>query len=173
MALTPKQERFVAEYLVDLNATAAAMRAGYKEKTAAQEGYKLLQKPSVADAIQEERANLSKRTEITQDMVIEELAKIAFANGTMYAKVAGGNVVLTETDELTEDQKAAVSGIKEGKFGIEVSTYDKVKALELIGKYLGIFEARTQKGNDGGNPLTAILKSTEGDMDTDEIPEAQ
>lgn len=160
MALTPKQERFVQEYLVDLNATAAASRAGYKEKTAGQTGHKLLQKPAIAAAIKEARAGLSERTEITQEMVVQELARVAFSNGTIYSKVEGGRVVLTETDHLTEDQKAAVSGIKEGKFGIEVSTYDKVRALELLGKYFGLFEAKKQGAPRDAeeDPLTASLK---------------
>lgn len=80
MALTAKRQRFVEEYLVDLNATQAAIRAGYSAKTAMEQGYQLLQISSVADAIEKARAELSKRTEITQDMVLKELARIGFSD---------------------------------------------------------------------------------------------
>lgn len=139
MALTAKQKIFVQEYLVDLNATAAAKRAGYKDPNI---GRQLITKNNVSAAIQKAIQNRNRRTEITQDMVILELAKIAFSNGTVYAQVKNGSVILTETDNLTGDQKAAVAGIKEGKFGIEISTYDKVRALELLGKHVGAFEKR-------------------------------
>lgn len=174
MALTPKQMRFVQEYLVDLNATAAAIRAGYSNKTANRIGSENLSKHDIQAAIQKRQVELQDKLEITQERVITELAKVAFANGTMYAKVAGGNVVLTETDHLTEDQRAAVSGIKEGKFGIEVSTYDKVKALELLGKHLGVFNAGASAVDQSGaknNLLEAILET--GEVDTDDLPEVE
>lgn len=145
MALTPKQQRFVAEYTVDFNATVATIRAGYSEKTAAQQGYKLLQMPEIQEAIQEEFTDRQKRTRITGDQVVEELAKIAQAKVHDYYR----------------------------DYGLEIKMSDKIKVLELLGKYLGIFEAKTQKRSDGGNPLNAILKITEGDVDTDGIPEAQ
>lgn len=77
MALTPKQERFVQEYLVDLNATAAAKRAGYSEKRASELGYQLLHKTTVQTAIQRAVISRSQRTEVTQDYVIEKLMAIA------------------------------------------------------------------------------------------------
>lgn len=158
--LTEKQKRFVAEYLVDLNATQAAIRAGYSEKTAEQIGYQLLQKTSVQAAIQEAQDERSKRTEITQDMVVNELVKVAFANGADYARVVSlpgsdgrqgaQTVELTDTDTLTADQKAAISSIEETRFGIKVSTYDKVRALELLGKHLGMFTDRVEHSGETG-----------------------
>lgn len=76
MALTPKQERFVQEYLVDLNATAAAIRAGYSKKTAEVIGYENLRKPNIARAVQKGMEERQKRTEITQDYVIGKLKEI-------------------------------------------------------------------------------------------------
>lgn len=146
MALSPKQNQFVAEYTVDLNATAAAARAGYSEKTAAQMGYKLLKMPEIQKAIERAIADRESRTLITGDMVVQELAKIA----------------LSKVEDYYRD------------YGLEIKTNDKIKALELLGKCLGFFDAKGgQRGRDGGNPLEAILKSTEGDMDVDGIPEAQ
>jgi len=77
VALTPKQERFVQEYLVDLNATAAAKRAGYSEKRASELGYQLLRKTTVQTAIQRAIQDRSHRTGVTQDYVIEKLKTIA------------------------------------------------------------------------------------------------
>lgn len=171
MALTPKQKLFVQEYLVDLNATQAAARAGYKDPNI---GRQLITKNNVSDAIQKAMRNRERRTEITQDMVVQELAKVAFANGSMYAKVAGGGarVELFDTDSLTDDQRAAISGIKENKFGIEVSTYDKVRALELLGKHLGLFDKQDGQMATGKNNLLEAIMST-GEVDTDDIPEVE
>ena len=162
--LTPKQRRFVEEYLVDLNATAAALRAGYSAKTAAQVGYQLLQKPAVQEAIQAAMEDRAKRTSITQDRVVAELAKVAFANGANYAQVVtlthkedgrpGAQIVeLTETGNLTDDQRAAIASIEETKFGIKVSTYDKVRALELLGRHLGMFDGH---GGEEGGGVTLV-----------------
>lgn len=83
-SLTAKQARFVEEYLIDLNATQAAIRAGYSEKTAEQLGYQLLQKTSVLEAVEEAKNQVSKRTELTVDMVVQGLLKEAqdYAEGT-------------------------------------------------------------------------------------------
>lgn len=78
MALTAMRERFVDEYLVDLNATQAAIRAGYSPKTAYSMGQRLLKDVEVQAAVQEARARREKRTEITQDRVVQEIADNAF-----------------------------------------------------------------------------------------------
>lgn len=171
MALTPKQKQFVAEYLVDLNATAAAKRAGYKDPNF---GRQLIAKTNVSAAIQEAMQRRERRTEITQDKVVKELAKVAFANGTVYARVTcGGTLVeLTDTDKLTPDERAAISCVKEGKYGIEVSTYDKVRALELLGRHLGVFDSRGGKLMAGENNLLEAIMSA-GEVDTDDLPEVE
>lgn len=139
--LTPKQERFCEEYLVDLNATQAAIRAGYSSTRASEQAYQLLQKTTVANRISELQSQQSKRTEITADRVLAELAVIAFADRTEIAKITeAGFVKFTPTDKLPAELKKIIVGIKEGKFGIEVATADKVRALELLGKHLGIFD---------------------------------
>lgn len=161
--LTPKQQCFVAEYLVDLNITAAALRAGYSTRTAAQVGYQLMQKSAVQEAIQNAMDDRAKRTTVTQDKVIAELAKIAFANGADFAQVVtlkpgepgrpGVQIVeLTDTSSLDADQRAAISSIEETKYGIKVSTYDKVRALELLGRHLGMFDGNGGE-EDGGVTL--------------------
>ena len=89
--LTPKQQRFVEEYLIDLNATQAAIRAGYSEKTAAVIGAENLIKPNIAKAIQEAQESLSNKTQLTVDMVVQGLLKEAqdYAEGsTQSARVS-------------------------------------------------------------------------------------
>lgn len=185
MALTEKQARFVAEYLVDLNATEAAKRAGYSEKTAYSIGFENLRKPEIQEAIQDAMDARAKRTGITQDHVLQELARIAFANGTDFAKIVSTPTVTTVVDEDGEVQqvirpvqrvelvdtecvdpgkRAAIASLKEGKYGIEVKGYDKVKALELIGRHLGMFNDSLQlKGEIDTGQLENVLKQLRGD----------
>ncbi len=169
MALTSKQKRFIDEYLIDLNATQAAIRAGYSEKTAAEQGARLLINVKVQKEIQKRMRDREIRTEVTQDEVIKELAAIAFSNGSDYSKVvtkhtvddSGNNVEYSDvefkdTDELTEWQKKAIAGIKQTKFGIAVETCDKVKALELLGKHLGMFKDKVEVNGNINNPYEGL-----------------
>lgn len=173
--LTDKQKRFVDEYLVDLNATAAAKRAGYSEKTADRIGPELLGKTCVSAAIQAAIKRRQKRVEITQDMVLEELAAIAFANGTDFATIThNGLVRLTPTDEVPEEKKKAVASIKEGQYGTEIKLHDKVRALELLGKHLGVFDANNGSANEQENNIFEVIEeSTREEIGTDEIPEIE
>lgn len=166
--LTEKQQLFCDEYLIDLNATQAAIRAGYKEKYAHTNANKLLQNTTIAEYIAERKQDRVERTEITQDMVLKELANIAFSNAADFARVVekqamvdanGKTIPLVDTDgkpvmyrtvepvlteELTEEQKRALSVIKRGRDGFEVKPYDKVKALELLGKHLGMWTDKVE-----------------------------
>ena len=107
-----------------------------------------------------------KRTEITQDRVLEELAAIGFAKGTDYAQIqSNGHVSLTPTEVLTEGQKAAVLGVRETQYGVEIKLADKVRALELLGKHLGLFAGRVpeEEGTGGVIEIGAVLPDeTEG-----------
>ena len=78
--LTGKQQNFVNEYLIDLNATAAAKRAGYSEKSANPTGCETLANPSVSAEIAKRRQRMIEKLEITQEMIVQELAKIGFSN---------------------------------------------------------------------------------------------
>ena len=178
--MTDKQKRFCDEYLIDLNATQAAIRAGYSEKTATEQGARLLANVKVQEYIQERKDKRIKRTEITQDMVLKELATIAFSNATDYARVvekdamvevngvtvpledAEGNpmkyrtVEPTLTSELTEEQKKALAVVKKGKDGFEIKPYDKVRALELLGKHLGMWTEKVEVSGNVNNPFEGL-----------------
>lgn len=139
MALNERQKLFVAEYLIDLNATQAALRAKYSEKTAAFIGAENLKKPQIQEAIKKAMGEREKRTEVTQDRVLRELAASAFFDIADYAEVTENGVTLKQTQAIPKEKRAAIVGIKEGQSGIEVKMADKLKALELIGKHLGMF----------------------------------
>jgi phage terminase small subunit len=188
--LTEKQARFVAEYLVDLDATKAAKRAGYSEKTAYAIGFENLRKPEIQESIAKAMEAREKRTCITQDRVLQELARIAFANGTDFARITSTNTVTTvvdeegciqqairpvqrvelvDTDRVDPEKRAAIASIKEGKFGIEIKSYDKIRALELLGQHLGMF-SRNESNTPGqdqleDDPLSKSLKEYAKELD--------
>ncbi len=145
--MTEKQKIFADEYLIDLNAT-RAYRVAYpsvkKDETAAAAAARMLRNVKVAAYIQERMQERQKRTEITQDRVLQELAAIAFAKATDYAEIKNECVRIKDTAELDEQQVRALAGIEEGKFGIKVKLNDKEKALELLGRHLGMFKDKLE-----------------------------
>ncbi|MDV5861386.1 terminase small subunit [Pseudomonas mendocina] len=158
MALTPKQRRFVDEYLIDLNATQAAIRAKYSAKTAASIGEENLRKPEIAEAIHQRMKDREKRTEITQDMVLRELAKIGFSDirkavkwGETELRVSEGEegdlmpyhgLALVGSDQIDDDTAAAIAEVSEGREGLKVKFHDKKGALVEIARHLGMFTAK-------------------------------
>lgn len=169
MKLTAKQIRFVDEYMVDFNATQAAIRAGYKAKTAHVIGAENLRKPKIAEEIARRQKDLQRRTEVTQDRVVKELARVAFADATDYACVEtltyeneDGTVSPVQivspkdTDTLSDDQRAAIAGIKHGANGIEVKLHDKIKALELLGRHIGMFNDKIEVRATVANPFAGL-----------------
>ena len=141
-----KQDLFVKEYLKDLNGTQAYIRAGYKvknENVAAVYASKLLRKPKVQEKIQAAMKEREKRTEITQDKVLNEIANLAFTDRTEIVNL-NNRVIIKNFDELSPEQKACISGVKETKHGIEVTFYNKEKALEMLGRHLGIFTEKLE-----------------------------
>lgn len=164
MKLTPKQERFVQEYLVDLNATAAAKRAGYSEKTAYSIGLENLNKPEIQSAIQEAKQARSQRTEITQDMVIQELAKLGFFD---IRKLFDKDGKPLDISKLDDDAAAALVGLdvqdvsdSDGNYAGFIKKYkmaDKIRALELLGKHLGAWEPQ-DKQQTAVEDLTALAE---------------
>ena len=143
-AMTDKQKRFCEEYLIDLNATQAAIRAGYKPRSAGSVGSENLEKPEIRACVDQMLADRSARTGVNADRVVRELAKIAFAKGTDVIDTETGNV----REDATDDDRACIAAVKVKQVNgadftsieHEIRLCDKVKALELLGKHLGIFE---------------------------------
>lgn len=142
--LTAKQKKFVEEYLIDLNATQAAIRAGYSTESAKEIGCENLTKPNVKAEIDKAIAERSRRTGINQDRVLRELAKIAFVNPN---DVINFNEATVKGDAKEEDL-AAIASVKiknipteDGEITErEIKLCDKLKALDLLGKHLGIYD---------------------------------
>ena len=140
--MTDKQKRFVEEYLIDLNATQAAIRAGYSPKTANEQGNRLLTNVSVQTELNKQMAKRSKRTGVTQDRVVRELAKIAFLDMTQVVDSYG-----RIKDDAAPEDRACIESIKYKSSSSdqgesverEVKVASKLKALELLGKHLGMY----------------------------------
>jgi len=167
--LTPKQDAFVREYLVDLNATQAAIRAGYSKRTARRIGSENVAKPDIAAALQKALRARAERTEVTADRVLQELARIGFADVRDLFEWSEESACFVPSRDLSEDQAAAVSTVKaetthitdsdgnrETKIKLELKTYDKVAALREIGKHLGIAERHELTG-EGGGPVQVTV----------------
>ena len=141
--MTAKQQRFVEEYLVDLNATQAAIRAGYSPKTANEQGARLLANVSVQSAVSTAMAERSRRTGINQDRVIQELAKIAFVNASDVIDLKRATVL----EEAAREDLACIQSVKVKDGNTverEVRLADKLRALELLGKHLGMWTEKVQ-----------------------------
>lgn len=158
MALTAKQQRFVDEYLIDLNATQAAIRAGYSPKTADQQASRLLTNVKVRAYLAERQGDRGRRLEISQDMVLRELAKIGFSDirkvvrwGETMVRMADADdegaedmvpyhgLALIDSTEIDDDTAAAIAEVSQGRDGLKVKLHDKKGALVDIGRHLGMF----------------------------------
>lgn len=138
--MTKKQKLFVEEYLIDLNATQAAIRAGYSVSSAKEIACENLTKPNIQEAIAKAMAERSKRTGISQDRVVQELAKLAFVNISDVVDLRTGLIKKTAT---AEDLACIQSiKIKPTEFGEErdIKFYDKKGSLESLGKHLGMYD---------------------------------
>ena len=161
--LTIKQQCFVNEYLIDLNATQAAIRAGYSAKTADQQGSRMLANVKVQQAISEAMAKRSRRTGVNQDRVVLELAKIAFVKMT---DVVDSDGAIRE--DATDDDLACIESIKVKRSDTdtgsseerEVKVASKLKALELLGKHLGMWNDKLDV-----NITQPIVISGEADLE--------
>lgn len=110
---------------------------------------------------------------ITPKKVVEELAAIGFARATNFLRVSEGELTVCDTDTLSKADRAAIASIERSSNGIKLKFYDKMKALELLGKYMGMFEGKDDGEENRNNLLEAILAATQEEVETDDIPEIQ
>jgi phage terminase small subunit len=154
--LTPKQQRFVDEYLIDLNATQAAIRAGYSERAASVSASRLLANAKVSEAIRSKKKSRSKRTQVDTDRVVRELSRIAFLDPGDVLDFSGDAPRLKAPNQIPAHARRAISKIKVKRYFegsgddarevemVEFGFWDKNSALEKLGKHLGIFVDRHQ-----------------------------
>lgn len=141
--MTKKQKAFCEEYLIDLNATQAAIRAGYSTATAGTIGSENLHKLEIRTCIDKQLAERSKRTGINVDRVLRELARIAFVNATDVINISDATI----KDDASPDDIAVIASVKVKKTNSEygsstereIKLADKLKAIELLGKHLGMY----------------------------------
>jgi phage terminase small subunit len=165
-ALAPKEKRFVAEYLVDLNASQATLRAGYSRGRARQTGWDLLRKARVAEAIATAQADLAGKISVTVERIVTELARIGFsdirdvvrwhsvaANGPDQSETTAARpisvVEVKSAHELAPEAAAAIAELSvQPGGGIRVRLHDKRAALVALGKHLGMFGDRREHASN-------------------------
>lgn len=154
--LSPKQKAFVAEFLLDLNATAAARRAGYSQRSASSQGHENLKKPEVQTAIRKALRERAERTEISCDQVIRELAAVAFLDPGEISphRLAGPEDLMT----LPEHVRRAIVGwswTRDGRFVPKLAS--KLDALEKLARHLGLYQAPRENDADREAHLLATV----------------
>lgn len=143
--LNDRQTEFCRQYLIDLNATKAAKRAGYSEATAGSQGFDLLKKPEIQDLISKFQEERAKRTEVTSDRVLLELARMGFSNIKDFVDEQDEVRMIHELDD---NQSACISEIHDTITTVDgvatrkrkIKLYDKPSALEKIARHLGFFK---------------------------------
>ena len=110
---------------------------------------------------------------ITPKQVVEELAAIGFARATNFLCVSDGELTIRSTDTLSKADQAAIASVERSTTGIKLKFYDKMKALELLGKYMGMFEGKSSEEEARNNLLEAILAATQEEVELDDLPEIQ
>lgn len=170
MALTPKQEAFVREYLIDLNGAQAAIRAGYAESGARTEGSRLLANADIQAAIAEAQAARAERTRIDADWVLSRLGREADADLADLYTPEGAIRPIHEWPKIW--RQGLVAGIKHqeikdaegnatGDFVVEVKLSDRIKRIELIGKHVNVQAFRDQVAHSGGVTLNVSQEDAE------------
>lgn len=169
--LTPKQRLFVAEYIIDFNASRAARAAGYSLKTAGRIGQENLQKPVITAAIEEAIEERLRQVGVTKSRILEELASLGFSNMADYIEVDQAGRAAVDLTELTRAQTAAIQEITSEAVGggaarvirTKFKLADKKPSLELLGKHLKLFTEKHEHSGPAGGPVQVIEVISSGD----------
>lgn len=160
--LNDRQRLFVEEYLADLNQTQAAIRAGFSPKTAKQKACNMMKKPNIREAVDKAMAERSKRTGINADRVLLELGRCGLYNALDFINAKDATVM----DNATADDGAAIASVKVKTTPTEngnivereIKLVDKLKALELAGRHLGMFIDKTEHSGPGGGAIPVAVE---------------
>lgn len=176
--LNDRQRLFVDEYIIQLHGTRAAISAGYSKRSAECQASRLLRNDKISTAISEQQKLIRKRTEITQDMIVSELAKIGFSNMGDYLNPdideETGRVNPTiDITKATRDQMAALTDVSVDTLSDKVTIRTKIKladkrgALELLGKHLGMFNNKIVLTGDQDVPIQIVRRIVDERKDVD------
>lgn len=168
--LTPNEKRFCDQYIIDLNGTQAAIRSGYSERSAKEIASRLLTKDNVKAYLQRRMADLQKRTEITQDMVLLELAKIGFVDPRKFFDSDGNLVPINQLDDQTAGALAGMDvAVTDGNYEVKkIRIADKRAALVDIGRHLGMFKDKNPDLNPSNqDKVVEIVRATKPVSDAD------
>ena len=146
--LTPKQKLFCEEYLVDLNASQAARRVGYKHSSASTHAQKLMAQENVKNYISELMNARTERINISADKVLHELAAIAFSDIRDFVELKEEGLMVKPTADLTTEKARAIESLTENTSArgskVSIKLHNKLKALELIGRHLSMFSDKVE-----------------------------
>jgi len=165
--LTAKKQRFVAEFLVDMNGSAAARRVGYSERSARVIAQRLMRDPAVLDAIAQARTKIAAKLEVTAERVLAEIAKMGFANMMDYITVTPAGDAVIDFTALDRDKAAAIQEVTVDEYTegrgddarnvkrVRFKLADKRASLELLGKNLRLFTEKVELTGKDGGPIQA------------------
>lgn len=190
--ITPKNLKFIENYIESGNATQSYIEAGYSSNGARVSSYKLLTNTNIQKAIEKRRLNIANKNDVTAAKIINELAKIAFLKSSDVFSYAESTIeidgveigksvaYLKPHNELSDEALSSIASIKETNTGLEIKLYDKQKALDTLSRYVGlsneaeILKARAIKEGDKSTeiiintaPATIIIEG----VDPDQVPE--
>ena len=157
--LTNKQKIFADEYLIDFNATRAykiAYPSIKNDNTAAVNANRLLKKPKIKSYIDSQTMEIEKIARVTKEQVLQEFVNIAFADITDLVTIQGKAVTVQDINTVPKELRRAIASIKETKFGLEIKFHDKVRALENIGRHLGMFNDKLELTGFVDNPFKEL-----------------
>lgn len=164
--LTGKKKRFIDEYLVDLNATKAAQRAGYSKDTAYSQGPRLLHDPEVAAALREAQEERAKRVSASADRIVAELMAVAHSNIMQVLDIQPDGSFVVDLSRLTPEQAAAISEVTAEEYveggGEDAKLVKRVK-VKLWDKMGGIKQLREHMGLQGANQGAGVTVIINGD----------
>ncbi|UZP67367.1 terminase small subunit [Desulfovibrio mangrovi] len=159
--LTPQQKRFAEEYLIDLDADAAARRAGYSEAGCRRAAVRNMRHAGVREAIREAREQRIERVQVTQDMVLRELAAIGFTTMADVCRWSGDSLELLDSGSLSTEQAAAIAEITETTTSrggtVRVKLHSKLKALEMLARHVGLYEERTDDAEPAADACLPVI----------------
>ncbi|WP_322994242.1 terminase small subunit [Castellaniella sp.] len=167
--MNPKQAAFVREYLVDTNATQAAIRAGYSRRTAQRIGSENLSKPVIAAAIEKAMLERAERTGVTTDRVVQELANLAFFDP---ADIYDADGALKPISDIPPAARSAIAGLEIAEIrdsdgvpvgrAVKLKLTDRLGALDKLMRHLGQYQDKVTLKGDAENPLTLLVKAIQG-----------